>query len=732
MKAAGVGFVIRSFIVAALLVLAAVVVSTTILAVVRFGSATLVWDQWSDLQYTHRLADGNLQFKDLFSQHNEHRIFFPRLIFFLDYLLANCTNAVNLTVNILIPAGTLAAILVLGRKIERSRAVFLGLSGVAAVLLFSLSQRENFLWGFQVQFFGAVSAPTAAFLVFSGFVERARRGRASLGLLGLACFLALVATYTLSNGILAAFLLVPMAVILRAGRMAVLTVALWAVGVAFSYFLNFHPVPGHSPYVYSLTHPIEYLGYVSGYLGNLMTCLGAVEPARSRWSILLGAAGLVLTLAALARTLRNWEEAPARIALLAIILFVLGTAMLTALGRITFGLEQAYSGRYLTPVSVFWVGHIFYWAPLRRLRDPLGVGMALAGMALVALLAWCGVQGELRGWQEAIPQALNNAKVRDAFISEVRDEPSYRLAYPEDDYLLSQLSFVRDHHLSSFADPDNRLLGQAPTWLAAAPADQCLGAIDIMQVLSSDRGDQVSLTVTGWAWNVTRREAVPRVLFTDAANRIVGYAGGGWPRPDVPTVMPMVRSGRVGWVGFLKGGMTAPIKAYGLMPGHRVCKIGERMVPESHARLVPLSALGADIPLPSAPELSGGWARDGQNPAAGPLPGGDVVYGSWGGADGNVGELRIGPFMASQPRLAFPVVTGPHAENQAIVLLDAATGAELARYSLMLSTQWTGLEIQLPQAAMGKAVILVFRDQGAGWGEWSAVGGLHETAVDAP
>ncbi|WP_148293857.1 hypothetical protein, partial [Azospirillum sp. B4] len=668
--------IVRFIIPTTFLVIGLLFVLSTFWAVVRFGSTVPIFDQWDDFAYTQRLIDGTLRFGDLFTQHAEHRIFFPRLIFLLDYFIADSTNKVNFAANLFIVSCTLFSILAAYRKLESNKAVFLSISAISALILFSLSQRENFLWGFQVQFFGGVSAAAATFVAFGASVERRERRRSAVIYRTLAYVLAFVATYMLSNGILAAFLLIPMAMVLRTGRVVVFTTAAWAVFLAFSYFLNFHPISGHSPYIYSLTHPVEYLRYLSGYLGNLMAGLVDAEPWRGRFAIALGATGLVLTAAALSRTLRGWSEPPARIVLLALILFVLGTAMLTALGRITFGLDQAFSSRYKTPVSAFWVAHICYWVSLCRFRTGGGKAVLVVGTGILALLTFCAISGHLRGWQEGISQSLAHSKARDAILSDVRDEASYHDLFPVDTPILQRVPFMREHHLAMFADADNRLLGQKPEWLEAPSSDKCVGMFDSVEMLSIANGE-VSLAATGWAWNLTSQASVKRVIFTDATGKVVGYAGGGWSRPDVQAALPAAGHAKVGWTGFAKIEPGALIKAHGLMPDHRICDIGEKAAPQNHSRFVPLASLGAAIPMSSEPVLSGGWARDGQNAAAGPLSNGDVVYGSWGGADSNVGELRIGPFTPTQPRVAFPIVTGPHAENQVIHLLDAATGAEI-------------------------------------------------------
>ena len=49
----------------------------------RFGVDVPFWDQWELVPFLDLWASGTLSLGDLFSQHNEHRIFFPRLIMLL-------------------------------------------------------------------------------------------------------------------------------------------------------------------------------------------------------------------------------------------------------------------------------------------------------------------------------------------------------------------------------------------------------------------------------------------------------------------------------------------------------------------------------------------------------------------------------------------------------------------------------------------------------------------------
>src|SRR5215468_5425056 len=49
----------------------------------KYGVDSPVMDEWDGTApLFEKMADGSLRFGDFFAQHNEHRIFFPRLIFF--------------------------------------------------------------------------------------------------------------------------------------------------------------------------------------------------------------------------------------------------------------------------------------------------------------------------------------------------------------------------------------------------------------------------------------------------------------------------------------------------------------------------------------------------------------------------------------------------------------------------------------------------------------------------
>ena len=84
---------------AGLAVIAAVWVAlSTLIWIVQSYSALPFWDQWDTVMELGRLQAGAYGFDDLVAQHNEHRLVFPRLIFYADAYLFRGRNLLDLAV----------------------------------------------------------------------------------------------------------------------------------------------------------------------------------------------------------------------------------------------------------------------------------------------------------------------------------------------------------------------------------------------------------------------------------------------------------------------------------------------------------------------------------------------------------------------------------------------------------------------------------------------------------
>ena len=141
------------------LVIGVYVVFTTTLMVIHGWSAIPYWDQWNELIFSAK----QLFSPWIYSQHNEHRILFPRLVFAIDTFAFAENNKFNFFSNLALPL-TLAGMIIglAHRHVSRSIAETLWMAGLILAMLFSAMQFANFLWGFQVQHFAVELAAAAS------------------------------------------------------------------------------------------------------------------------------------------------------------------------------------------------------------------------------------------------------------------------------------------------------------------------------------------------------------------------------------------------------------------------------------------------------------------------------------------------------------------------------------------------------------------------------------------
>ncbi len=163
---------------------------------IRFSVDVPFWDQWNFVPVLGKSFEAGISFPDLWALHNEHRLFFPRLVMLGFAHLSGCDISWELALDILLAAATLILVL------SRAKKVFslLGLRGLfwiapaISLLAFSLHQGENWVWGWQIQVFLNALAVVAGFLFLTSpeFNWGNFLGGAVCGV---------VATYSYANGL---------------------------------------------------------------------------------------------------------------------------------------------------------------------------------------------------------------------------------------------------------------------------------------------------------------------------------------------------------------------------------------------------------------------------------------------------------------------------------------------------------------------------------------------------
>jgi hypothetical protein len=132
-----------------------------------FGVSVVYGDQWRMVAFFHQMQQGTLSLPDLFAEHNEHRIFFPRIAMLA---LGTATEWNNLAEMYLTQVCLLITLFLLLLIFKQNVKATLFLFVPIAFLVFSLRQSLNMLLGFQIAFvfvqtFGVL---TLCLLHFSG------------------------------------------------------------------------------------------------------------------------------------------------------------------------------------------------------------------------------------------------------------------------------------------------------------------------------------------------------------------------------------------------------------------------------------------------------------------------------------------------------------------------------------------------------------------------------------
>ena len=540
---------------AATLVLAATIVAAQTVAE-SFATHSLLpqGDEWVSLAVFRSVMTGRTVVADMLGQHNEHRILFPRLVLFTDYLVAGGSGRLDLVAIFVTQALTCGLFLHLlaGGATRSPGRVAVG--AVVVLLLASLRQSENFTWGFQVQFVGVFAAGSLAASLFAAAIGAARAGRAAGGRTALALAVAGIATFSMSNGLLVAPVLLALAVLGRAPRRMIVAAALATVGLTVAFFDGYEVLGSGSLRAALADDPLRIPAYAAAYLGNLLDPdMGAC--------LLLGSAGLAWAALAALAAATGRDRDPTRLALLGIMLFTAGSAALTALGRSGDGLGSAMASRYATGAACFWSAVLVHaWSSAGVLRRPRALQALVGAVGLVLVVGILKVQAPT----VEVMRSLGVARTvgGDALLQGFVDDAALRAIDDDPAQVREMLPFLRERRLGVFTDPDAGRLGRPLADAGPVGALPCPGSLDVARADPALGPDGVAVggTVRGGA----ARLATGRILLADAGDRVTGLGatdpGGG------------------GWTGYATARPGADLRAFLRLASGRLCRIGTASV----------------------------------------------------------------------------------------------------------------------------------------------------------
>ncbi len=503
----------------------------------------------------------------LWAQHNEHRMVIPKLFLAADLLLFRARQKLMLT-SILVTQFLLLTLLAWSmRALGGWRGTMWRTGvGIAAFCLFWPTQWENFIIGFSIcfvllEFFATLSL--VELVLYWKHSERQPRDRHAWVHLMLSILAALGATYSLSNGNLLWPLLVAAALLLRLRLAATLSFLITGAVSTTLYLHNYHRPLGHGNPISSIRAPLEIFQYIATYFGSpwvrhyvpLATCIGIV-----------GLAAAFFVLFRFRGYLRAGRLFP--VLLVLILVFCLGTAFITSLGRLNFGIRQAFASRYHTFALLFWCCLGLLLLMSESVTENKRVRFLVVQLCILGIIVWSShitrndVRGaRLRGFEI-------NVAATAMFVGGYDEVQFAKAAITNPRAVPSEAQFLQKNGLSAYADNAYAQLGKPlQSVYALAPSEECTGLVESAATVEGN-GQSRAVRIAGWVWDREHQRPPSAIVMTE--DGIIAGLGvvGEW-RPMTLVDNRRIKDGYIGYAGYARVvQLDAPLKMYAILRGN--------------------------------------------------------------------------------------------------------------------------------------------------------------------
>ena len=325
--------------------------------VVIFGVNVVYWDEWEIVRLYEDISAKGLTLAKLFAQHNEHRIFFPKIIL----LISGQITHWNVKVNMYIIQVMMIVIYVIYMKYCANIETLVELKGklqgswkstcfrlLLGLCCFSAVQWQNFLWGFQVGFVLPAVASVLSFYFYQNSIQNSATRDLVLSLT-----FGIVASFSSIHGLgiwvvyAGMFLLLLFAKEKKCFRKFAL-ILLTGITCATLYLRGYTNVGGHPSILgSSLWDVVKYFWVVVGSISCQLNYKGAMLLGGVECLI---ACALTVYLIAMRRISDNYFA-------ISIMFYGFAVSGMISLGRAGFGIEQALaSSRYTTFAMLSLIG----------------------------------------------------------------------------------------------------------------------------------------------------------------------------------------------------------------------------------------------------------------------------------------------------------------------------------------------------------------------------------------
>jgi len=486
------------------------------------------WDMWDGyINFFNKVSSGNV--KIWWEQHNEHRILLSKILFWMDIIIFGGRSIFLIILNYVFAALSCLVFWFYLKRLSDTKTITTysrNLIGIAiSIFLFSwFIQEENLSSAFQSQFFLAFLMPLISFyLLHKSYISINH----SKILFALACFAGILSTVTMANGIMTLPLMALLSIVLRSGYVRIIILLLITILVDGFYLVNYKANYSEISFLdLIINHPIDFLEYFLSYIGNIFYYLTGKG---SRFFIAeLFALFLIFSAAFFFyRAFKSNFKTSLELSLLTFILYVLGTAFLTALGRFPNGITQALSGRYTTPTLMAWSALLILYSPfISNILERKPNYFLWPIFTILALFLFPQFKA-LRADSSVFEKKVSALSLELG----IKDQLQTSNIYPDVNHLLSVSKFAIEQNISVFNNPlikDVReLIGKTE---ANYSTSECLGSVD---VIGQIKGKESYVSIEGWLFDNNSKSTPEYLHILNENYQIIGYGLVGKSRADV-------------------------------------------------------------------------------------------------------------------------------------------------------------------------------------------------------
>ena len=307
-------------------------------------------------------------------------------------------------------------------------------TGLFSLIWFSPVQAENWLWGWQLQWFLSVFGVLVA---FHGLAKLPNMNRREFVIMIMG---AVLAHYSLGSGIIVWPLLTLGLLFLKAPNKKVFTlIGIASASIIFD-FATQADKPLVAPRTIFLEEPVNFMRYILTYLGRPIYFEGLIPPI----------AGLIIVTIFFGSIVIVFKKYKKRVSAItpwiALGLYAIGSATVTAVSRLGLGLDQAFTSRYTTISSLLLVSTmaivllnkdilVAQYVKKRRVKLVSISTSAVLGAFVLANAAW--------GIRWMMVHRATMVSIRTCTIIDNPTADCLRLTYPDPDNIKDRLHYLK-------------------------------------------------------------------------------------------------------------------------------------------------------------------------------------------------------------------------------------------------------------------------------------------------